>query len=295
MPDGLSDVTAIAAGTAQSLALRRDGSVVAWGCAGTANFGQCDVPAGLGGVTAIAAGTGFNLALKGDGTVVAWGCGGIVDFGQCNVPAGLVDVVAIAAGGRHALALRRDGTVVAWGCRGIGDFGQCSVPSALTGVTAISAGQFNSLAVASSSQSLTRDVLSQAGDLLAGASKGDAGTLKSVVTNLAASLDSSLWLDVNHADAKRGRTIFDRHAAAVALLMKSSIAPAQEMIDGLVRADEFLAHVALGEAAASADAKKLTDAQKELSLAEQSLDQGRFDLAITHYKNAWQKAQQAAA
>ena len=236
-----------------------------------------------------------HLALKGDGTVVAWGCAGIVDFGQCSVPAGLVDVVAIAAGGRHALALRRDGTVVAWGCRGIGDFGQCSVPSALTGVSAISAGQFNGLAVAGSSQSLTRDVLSQAGDLPAGASKRDAGTLKSVVTNLAASLSSSLWLDVNHADTKRGPTIFDRHAASVALLMKSSIAPAQEMIDGLVRADEFLARVALGEAAASGDAKKLADAQKELSLAEQSLDQGRFDLAITHYKNAWQKAQQAAA
>ena len=32
VPDGLSDVTAIAAGNAHSLALKSDGTVVAWGC-----------------------------------------------------------------------------------------------------------------------------------------------------------------------------------------------------------------------------------------------------------------------
>jgi hypothetical protein len=56
----LSDVTAIAAGGSHSLALKGDGTVVAWGD----NFsGQSTVPAGLSDVTAIAAGGAHNLAL----------------------------------------------------------------------------------------------------------------------------------------------------------------------------------------------------------------------------------------
>ena len=56
VPIGLSGVTAIAAGFAHSLALKGDGTVVAWGCGSSPNDGQCSVPAGLSGVTAIAAG-----------------------------------------------------------------------------------------------------------------------------------------------------------------------------------------------------------------------------------------------
>jgi len=57
-----SGVTAIAAGTFHSLALKKDGSVVAWGCVGPPDaiihFGQCRVPASArSGVIAIAAGT----------------------------------------------------------------------------------------------------------------------------------------------------------------------------------------------------------------------------------------------
>ena len=139
-------MTAIAAGAGQSLALKGDGTVVAWGCGGGSNSGQCNVPSGLSGVTAISAGYGHSLALKGDGTVVAWGCGGGLDFGQCTVPSGLSGVAAISAGGLHSLALKGDGTVVAWGCRSI-DYGQCSVPSGLSVVTAISAGSAHSLAL----------------------------------------------------------------------------------------------------------------------------------------------------
>jgi alpha-tubulin suppressor-like RCC1 family protein len=96
------------------------GTVVAWGCGGETNEGQCSVPSGLAGVvTAIAAGGSHSLALEGDGTVVAWGCQGeFVDYGQCNVPNGLAGVTAIAAGSVHSLALKNDGTVVAWGCGG---------------------------------------------------------------------------------------------------------------------------------------------------------------------------------
>ena len=70
MPAGLTGVIAIAAGYAHSLALKSDGTVVAWG---SNDYGQSNVPAGLTGVTAIAGGYGHSLALKSDGTVVAWG------------------------------------------------------------------------------------------------------------------------------------------------------------------------------------------------------------------------------
>jgi hypothetical protein len=136
VPSGLRDVVAIAAGDYHNLALKRDGTVVAWG----GNYGQASVLAGLSDVTAIAAGTYHNLALKRDGTVVAWGGNG---FGQASVPAGLSDVVAIAAGAFHNLALKRDGTVVAWG----GNVGQASVPADLRDVTAIAAGTYHNLAL----------------------------------------------------------------------------------------------------------------------------------------------------
>ena len=60
-------MTAIAGGYGHSLALKGDGSVVAWGCVGY-DAGQCNVPSGLSGVTAIAAGDTHSLALVGAGT-----------------------------------------------------------------------------------------------------------------------------------------------------------------------------------------------------------------------------------
>ncbi|HZS86227.1 MAG TPA: MBG domain-containing protein [Chloroflexota bacterium] len=119
------------------------GTVVAWGCGGGLDFGQCSVPAGLSGVTAIAAGDYHSLALKSDGTVVAWGCQGY-DYGQCSVPAGLSNVTAIAAGPFDSLAIKSDGTVVAWGDD---TYGQTDVPAGLGGVTAIAAGAFHGLAL----------------------------------------------------------------------------------------------------------------------------------------------------
>ena len=59
------------AGAAQSAV---PGTVVAWGCGGGDNYGQCNVPSGLAGVIAIAANDGSSLALRSNGTVAAWGC-----------------------------------------------------------------------------------------------------------------------------------------------------------------------------------------------------------------------------
>jgi PASTA domain/Regulator of chromosome condensation (RCC1) repeat len=146
-----SGVIAIAAGDFDSLALKEDGSVLAWGCGEGRDVGQCTVPAAAAsGVTAIAAGPYHSLALKQDGSVLAWGCG-VGDAGQCTVPAtATAGVTSIAAGLNHSLALKADGSVVAWGCAASEGwaFGQCTVPTAAaSGVTAIAAGLAHSLAL----------------------------------------------------------------------------------------------------------------------------------------------------
>src|SRR6266446_3071821 len=87
---------AIAAGGSHSLALKSDGSVVAWGSNGA---GESTVPANLTGVIAIAAGGYHSLALNPEGTVVAWGWNA---SGQSTVPANLTGIIAIAAGYRHS-------------------------------------------------------------------------------------------------------------------------------------------------------------------------------------------------
>ena len=60
------DVIAIAAGAYHSLALTKDGRVIAWGCKPkSSDYGQCRVPGpARHGVTAIAAGVYHTLALK---------------------------------------------------------------------------------------------------------------------------------------------------------------------------------------------------------------------------------------
>lgn len=138
----ISNVVAIAAGDAHSLALRRDGTVLGWGynyyaqatgsptklsTAGVVRIkGQV-----LTNVVGIAAGWRHSLALKRDGTVVGWGDDA---EGQASAPSGLSNVVSVAAGYARSLALKADGTVVAWGTP------DAKVPADLSNVVAIATG-----------------------------------------------------------------------------------------------------------------------------------------------------------
>ena len=114
----------MSAGVDQSLALRSDGTVWAWGgdrygqLGDGSNSAAQPTPvqvAGLTGVTKIAAGGLFGLALRSDGTVWAWGYNAVGELGNgtaadSNVPVqvtGLARVTAIAAGeGDSAMAIR---------------------------------------------------------------------------------------------------------------------------------------------------------------------------------------------
>jgi alpha-tubulin suppressor-like RCC1 family protein len=137
--NGLSEVTAIAAGQNDSFALLKDGTVMAWGSNAGGDLGVgaggsgTAVPTpitGLSGVTGIAAGGDNGLALLRDGTVMSWGTNEFGQLGdgaltQSDVPvavSGLSGVSAIAIGG-ESLALREDGTVVAWGSNIAGQLG----------------------------------------------------------------------------------------------------------------------------------------------------------------------------
>ena len=137
VPTALTGVQAISAGYDHAMALKTDGSVVAWERDGTY---RTDTPATLSNVLAVDAGDHHFLALKGDGTLVAWGSN---DQGQTDVPDGLSAVTAISAGGAHSLALKADGSLISWGANGSG---QSTVPADVGKVQHVSAG-YDSTAV----------------------------------------------------------------------------------------------------------------------------------------------------
>ncbi|NOS71525.1 MAG: DNRLRE domain-containing protein [Verrucomicrobia bacterium] len=144
IPDGLSNVVSIAAGAEHSLALLSNSTVVAWGAD---DGGQLYGPDGLSNVVAIAAGSSHSLALKSDGMVAVWGSikvfrGEGYEYAPYPSPHGLRNVISIASGLNHSLALRNDGTVFAWGNN---DANQTDVPEDLNNVVAIAAGQYHSL------------------------------------------------------------------------------------------------------------------------------------------------------
>ncbi|ETR70825.1 MAG: hypothetical protein OMM_08528, partial [Candidatus Magnetoglobus multicellularis str. Araruama] len=160
----------VAAGDGHYLALKPNGTVMAWGnnSDGQLGIGESGSDSyritpilinGLSNIIAIQAGSNHNLALGSDGAVWAWGDNlegqlGIGNTSDQNTPVQintLDNIVAIAAGFSHSLALKADGTVWAWG--GQDEFGDhITIPVMkpdLFNVVAIAAGGGHSFALRS--------------------------------------------------------------------------------------------------------------------------------------------------
>lgn len=165
-------VVTVAAGNAHTLALKKDGTVWAWGINDKGQLGddtgdKSKTPVlakGLKGVIAIAAGTAHSIALKGDGSLWAWGGNTAGQLGDKSINnrlapvwvKAIANVAAIAAGESHSVALKADGTVWIWGSNNAGQLGINEGAStmrltpvfvdAVTGVAAIGAGNNHTLA-----------------------------------------------------------------------------------------------------------------------------------------------------
>ena len=121
--DGLSGVSAIAAGVRHSLALLEGGTVMAWGADESGELGDGSIVrseeapvavSGLAGVAQISAGGEHSMALLANGTVMTWGEDKYGELGDglagepSDVPVAvgaLREAKSIAAGGSHDLAL----------------------------------------------------------------------------------------------------------------------------------------------------------------------------------------------
>ncbi len=177
-------VTAVASGSAHSLALTAAGAIYAWGSntsgqlgTGTAAAASTPVavaaPAGVT-FTAIAAGGDHSLALSSTGVVYGWGANDRGQLGDgTTVPAATpvavtppvgVTFTAVAAGTGHSLALGSDGQVYSWGFGASGQLGNGATADSTTPVqvtlppgppvSGIAAGGAHSLALTTGGQVL---------------------------------------------------------------------------------------------------------------------------------------------
>ena len=145
IPPTARDIVSVAAGAFHCVALRSDGTVVAWGINGG---GVTNVPANATNIVAIATGWYAVAALRANGTILAWGTDSSPSASQ-----GFTNVIDLACpfnafGGSAILALRSDGNLaLTFFPAGSGWAG---VPANATNIVAVGAGSYNALALVGS-------------------------------------------------------------------------------------------------------------------------------------------------
>ena len=170
-----SDWEAISGGEYHSLALKRDGTLYAWGKNNKGQLGissndNKNTPRQVGNAgdwKAIAAGGEHSLALKRDGTLYAWGSNSSGQLGNGEKAVNDADTskdrnsptkisigwMVISAGGFYSLAVKTDNTLHAWGNNALGQLGlgdttdKNSPTRVSTGWKTVSAGFAHSLAL----------------------------------------------------------------------------------------------------------------------------------------------------
>jgi alpha-tubulin suppressor-like RCC1 family protein len=173
---GFTDWCQISAGSANSLAVRQNGTAWGWGCNSSGQLGD-NTPTNrsspvsvVGAFTdwcQVSTGSSFSLAVRTNGTAWAWGfnqCSRLGDGTQTtrsspvSVIGGITDWCQVSAStGTFSLAVRQNGTAWSWGFGSVGQLGtnnvsaECNSPvTVLGGFTdwcQISAGGVHSLAV----------------------------------------------------------------------------------------------------------------------------------------------------
>ena len=137
---GFTDWCQIGSGSYQSLAIRQNGTLWAWGSNSNGQLGDGTTLAKsspvsvVGGFTdwcQVDGGSYHTIALRQNGTLWAWGSNSNGQLGTgttvsrsspVSVVGGFTDWCQISAGNTHNLALRQNGTLWAWGAApGIGD------------------------------------------------------------------------------------------------------------------------------------------------------------------------------
>jgi alpha-tubulin suppressor-like RCC1 family protein len=159
------EIISIAAGGAQSYAIKPDGSLWVWGYnqqgfLGTRFSESRHSPVKImEDVVAVSAGALHTLAIQSDGSLWAWGRNIFGQLGNGTTedsfdPIRIMDdVLAVSAGGSFSMAIKTDGSLWTWGANGLGQLGDGThtcryVPvKVMDGVTAVSAGGTHGMAV----------------------------------------------------------------------------------------------------------------------------------------------------
>lgn len=122
----LSDIVQISASYGRAIALRRDGTVHAWG--GAERKTAVQIP-GIKGIVQISASGTHSMALDSSGSVWTWGdplygsLGRMSDGDRAEKVPGIESVVSIAAGMGVSTVVKKDGSVWVWGSNFNAQFG----------------------------------------------------------------------------------------------------------------------------------------------------------------------------
>jgi alpha-tubulin suppressor-like RCC1 family protein len=167
----LSDWSQVSAGTSNSLALKTNGTLWAWGLNSSGQLGDGTVvskssPVQIGALSdwaQVAGGSAFSLAIKTDGTIWAWGANSTGALGDGTTVSksspvqigALSDWSQVAAGTSHSHAIKTNGTLWAWGDGTLGALGDNTTANknspvqigVLSNWSQVSAGDISSAAV----------------------------------------------------------------------------------------------------------------------------------------------------